>query len=88
MPIKPNNFVINAADLAFILKQIKLAENTSAGYTPAVAPVSIQQAIMTAYSVSAANAGQLPFGLRTVDGTFNNLMIAPTGTPGGGCNLV
>ena len=82
MAIKPKNFVVNAADLAYMLKQIKIAENTSAGYTPGVAPVSIQQAIMDAYSVSAANAGQLPAGLRTVDGTFNNLMIAPTGTPG------
>ncbi|MCY7280103.1 MAG: hypothetical protein LH610_04260 [Sphingomonas bacterium] len=82
MPIKPNNFVINAADLAYMLRQIKIAEATSAGYTPAVAPVSIVQAIMNEYSVSAANAGQLPAGLRTVDGTFNNLLIAPTGTPG------
>ncbi|MCY7397713.1 MAG: hypothetical protein LH466_02590, partial [Sphingomonas bacterium] len=82
MPIKPKNFVVNAADLAYVLRQIKIAEATSAGYTPAVAPVSIQQAIMNEYSVSAANAGQLPAGLRTVDGTFNNLLIAPTGTPG------
>jgi hypothetical protein len=37
---------------------------------------------MDTYGVNAASAGQLPFGLRTVDGTFNNLMIAPTGTPG------
>ena len=70
MAIKPKNFVVNAADLAFILKQIKIAENTSAGYTPGVAPVSIQQAIMDAYSVSAANAGQLPAGLRTVRSTI------------------
>ena len=37
---------------------------------------------MDAYGVTAANAAQLPAGLRTVDGTFNNLLIAPTGTPG------
>ena len=82
MPIKPSNFVINTADLAYILKQIKIAEATSLGYTPAVAPVSILQAIMDAYGVTAANAAQLPAGLRTVDGSFNSLFIAPTGTPG------
>ncbi len=78
----PTNFVVNAADLAYILKQIKIGEATSIGYTPTVAPVSILQAIMDAYGVTAANAAQLPAGLRTVDGTFNNLLIAPTGTPG------
>ena len=78
----PSNFVVNAADLAYILKQIKIAEATSAGYTPAVAPVSILQAIMDAYGATAATAAQLPYGLRTVDGTFNNLLLAPTGTPG------
>src|SRR5215210_3764221 len=72
------NFIVNLADLTHILKQIKIAENTSIGYTPAVAPVSITQAIMDAYNVSAVNAAQLPFGLRTVDGTYNNLRVAPT----------
>src|SRR5687768_4543609 len=82
MPSKPNNFVVNVADLKHVLKQIKIAEATSLGYTPAVAPVTILQAIMDAYGVSAVNAAQLPAGLRTVDGAFNNLMVAPTGTPG------
>ena len=72
------NFIVNLADLTHILKQIILAENTSIGYTPAVAPVSITQAIMDAYGVSAVNATQLPFGLRTVDGTYNNLMSDAT----------
>ena len=79
---QPNNFVINAADLEYVLKQIKIAEATSAGYTPDVAPVSILQAIMDAYAVTAANATQMPAGLRTVDGSFNNLYGAPSGIPG------
>jgi Ca2+-binding RTX toxin-like protein len=73
-----SSFIVNNADLAFILKQIKIAENTSIGYTPAVAPVSIKQAIMNAYGVSAADAALLPYGLRTVDGTYNNLLSDAT----------
>jgi Ca2+-binding RTX toxin-like protein len=68
------SFLINTADLAFILKQIKIAENTSIGYTPIVPPVSMLQAIMDAYGLDAANAAIAPFGLRTVDGSFNNLL--------------
>ena len=74
----PTNFIINAADLYYILRQIKISEATSVGYTPSVAAVSTLQAIMNEYGVSAANAAQLPAGLRTVDGTFNNLMNAGT----------
>ncbi len=76
------NFVVNTADLYYILRQIKISEATSVGYTPAVAPVTILQAIMNEYGVSAANAAQLPAGMRTVDGSFNNLMTAPTGVEG------
>lgn len=68
------SFTVNKADLEFILKQIKIAEATSAGYTPAVAPVSIIQAIMDAYGLSAADAAIAPYGLRTVDGSFNSLV--------------
>jgi Ca2+-binding RTX toxin-like protein len=68
------NFTINQSDLEFILKQIKIGEDTSIAYTPTTAPVSIQQAIMNAYGLSAADAALAPFGLRTVDGTFNNLL--------------
>jgi Ca2+-binding RTX toxin-like protein len=74
----PTNFVINAADLAYILRQIKIGEASSIGYTPDVAPVSILQAIMNEYGISATNAAQLPAGLRTVDGTYNNLVSAAT----------
>jgi hypothetical protein len=68
------SFSLNTADLAFILKQIKIAEDTSIGYTPIIPPVSILQAIMDAYGLDAANAAIAPFGLRTVDGSFNNLL--------------
>jgi Ca2+-binding RTX toxin-like protein len=68
------SFTVNKADLEFILKQIKISEATSVGYTPAVAPVSIQQAIMDAYGLSAADAAIAPYGLRTVDGSFNSLV--------------
>jgi Ca2+-binding RTX toxin-like protein len=68
------NFTINKSDLEFILKQIKIGEDTSIGYTPTTATVSIQQAIMDAYGLSAADAALAPFGVRTVDGTYNNLL--------------
>ncbi len=69
-----SSFIINKADLVKILQQIKIAEDTSIGYTPGTAPKTILQSIMDAYGVTAANAAQLPAGLRTVDGTFNNLL--------------
>ena len=68
------SFNVNKADLSFILKQIKIAEDTSLGYTSLTPPKTIIQSIMDAYGISAANAAQLPAGLRTVDGTFNNLL--------------
>ena len=70
------NFIVNAADLAFILEQIKLAESTSLAYTSA--PKTILQAIMDTYGVNAASAAQLPNGLRTVDGAYNNLLSLAT----------
>ena len=74
------SFDINVDDLQYILKQIKIAESTSVGYT--AAPLSMVQAIIAAYGGDATSAALLPAGLRTVDGSFNNLRIAPTGTPG------
>ena len=70
------NFIVNTADLAYILEQIKLAETTSLAYTSA--PKTSLQAIMQTYGVNAASAAQLPFGLRTVDGTYNNLLSQAT----------
>jgi Ca2+-binding RTX toxin-like protein len=71
-PQMATSFNININDLQYILKQIKIAEASSAAYTGT--PKTILQAIMDAYGVTAANATQLPAGLRTVDGTFNNLL--------------
>jgi Ca2+-binding RTX toxin-like protein len=68
-----SSFNINKADLEFILKQIQLAESTSIGYT--AAPVSIQQAIINTHNLSASDAAIAPFGLRTVDGTYNNILV-------------
>jgi hypothetical protein len=74
------SFNINVDDLQYILKQIKIAEATSIGYT--ATPLSILDSIIATYGGDATSAALLPAGLRTVDGTFNNLLIAPTGIPG------
>jgi Animal haem peroxidase/FG-GAP-like repeat/RTX calcium-binding nonapeptide repeat (4 copies) len=75
-----SSFNINKADLEFILKQIKLAESTSIGYT--AAPLSIKQAIMDTYGLSASDAAIAPYGLRTVDGTYNNILVEANKTLG------
>ncbi|MEQ1609907.1 MAG: peroxidase family protein [Hyphomonadaceae bacterium] len=63
-----SSFVVNAGDLAFILKQIKVSElHASGAYT-------LSEAIQLVYGISAEDAALVPFGLRTVDGTFNNLL--------------
>ena len=58
----PTKFILNAADLAYILKQIQIAEATSVGCSPGVAPVSVIQAIMDAYGVNVENAARQPCG--------------------------
>ena len=63
------NFVVNQHDLTYILKQIQIAELHSS--TPGM---TLTQAIMQVYGVSAADAALLPAGLRTVDGSLNNLL--------------
>jgi Ca2+-binding RTX toxin-like protein len=57
------NFTVNLDDLAFILKQIKIAEASTNPVTGAAdnLPKLVGSAL-------------LPYGLRTVDGTWNNLM--------------
>jgi Ca2+-binding RTX toxin-like protein len=65
------SFTVNKADLEFILKQIKIAEAHAAAPS---GPNALLNAIMAATGSTAAVAAQLPFGLRTVDGTFNNLL--------------
>ncbi|GBD48039.1 heme peroxidase [Methylopila sp. Yamaguchi] len=54
------SFTVNQDDLAFILAQIKIAERHSAGE-------SLQDII-------GPDSTLLPYGLRTVDGTLNNLL--------------
>ena len=61
------SFNVNAHDLQYILRQIKIAEDHASGKT-------LLQSIMDAYGTTAANAAQLPAGLRTVDGSFNSLV--------------
>ena len=75
-----SSFNINVDDLQYMLKQIKIAEATSIGYT--AAPKTTLDSIIAAYGGDAISAALLPAGLRTVDGSFNNLLIAPTGTFG------
>ena len=55
-------FNLNAADLRFILQQIKIAENHAAGGT------------LLGSGPNQVGDPKLPYGLRTVDGTFNNLI--------------
>jgi hypothetical protein len=65
------SFNINKADLAFILRQIKIAE-LHAGTNGT--PMTLLDAIAQEYGISATNAALTPFGLRTVDGSENNLL--------------
>ena len=69
-------FTVTPSDLAFILKQIKIAEAHSAvlaaqGPGPSTDPVRCQAMIGTGPNQIASPL--LSFGLRTVDGTCNNL---------------
>jgi len=78
---------LNRNDLEFILKQIKIAEAHTAaieaGDTPAEIAAKLSALVNTAGGTpggttnGATQAGLMPFGLRTVDGSFNNF------TPGG-----
>ncbi|MGR3591641.1 MAG: peroxidase family protein, partial [Limimaricola soesokkakensis] len=61
------NFIVNKHDLQFILQQIKISEAHASG-------TDITEAIRQVYGVDAEDAALLPAGLRTVDGTLNNLL--------------
>ncbi len=63
-----SGFTITAADLAFILKQIKIAENHAANYTPD----NICGGLV-GNGPNQVPSPLLSFGLRTVDGSCNNL---------------
>lgn len=54
------SFVVNLADLTKILDQIKVAERNVAGES--------------LVDIIGQDAALLPIGLRTVDGSFNNLL--------------
>ena len=54
------SFVVNAADLAKILDQIKVAERHAAGEN--------------LIDIIGQDSALLPVGLRTVDGSFNHLL--------------
>lgn len=63
-----NSFNVNAEDLAFILRQIKVSE----AETIAVQGGATAQAALLA--IIGPNAAILPMGLRHVDGSNNNLL--------------
>ena len=60
-------FYLNANDLDFILHQIQIAEAHAAGG-------NLLCALPTDRSWKCVPSPKLPFGLRTVDGSFNNLL--------------
>ncbi len=60
-------FYLNANDLDFILRQIQIAEAHAAGG-------NLLCATETDRSGKCVPSPKLPFGLRTVDGSFNNLL--------------
>ncbi|SFH20543.1 Ca2+-binding protein, RTX toxin-related [Palleronia marisminoris] len=61
------NFHVNKHDLEFILQQIKISEDHASG-------TDLIEAIRKVYEIDAQDAALLPAGLRTVDGTYNNLL--------------
>ena len=54
------NFTVNRADLDFILKQINISERHAQGES--------------LVDIIGPDAAITPFGLRTTDGSFNNLL--------------
>lgn len=63
-----NSFIVNKSDLDFILEQIQIAEAHAAG-------TDLATAIANFYGINVADAAILPAGLRTVDGSYNNLIV-------------
>ena len=78
-----NGFVINGEDLRFIFHAIEVAQFNAAG-NPLLGPGPFQVNLRTPISAACDPAGaacpsdpQQPVGLRTVDGSFNNLVPIP-----------
>ena len=74
------SFNVNEADLAFILTQIKFAEAETAAVQSGTPPDVAMRNIL------GPNAAIVPFGLRHVDGSNNNLM--PGGSQFGAADTV
>src|SRR3954467_8764775 len=77
-----NGFTINAEDLRFIFHAIEVAQaNSAGGVLLGSGPnqVNLNTPISAACANGAACPGdpQLPVGLRTVDGSFNNIVPIP-----------
>ncbi len=67
-------FNLNASDLRFVLKQIKIAERHAATQTP-TNPCGTLLGNGPDQIPSGGVGVTLPWGLRTVDGTCNNLVV-------------
>ena len=67
-------FNLNPSDIRFILQQIKIAEQHAATATPANPCGTLLGSGPFQIPTVANNGEMLPFGLRTVDGTCNNLV--------------
>ena len=63
-------FTVTASDLSYILKQIKIAEAHVANTTPATGPCGA----LVGTGPNQLSSPLLSFGLRTVDGSCNNLV--------------
>jgi Ca2+-binding RTX toxin-like protein len=71
-------FNVNVSDLRFILKQIKIAEQHAATATPGNPCGTLQGAGADQIPVGGVGV-TLPWGLRTVDGSCNNLVPGQNG---------
>src|SRR5438045_2671648 len=67
-----NGFVINADDYRFIFAQIQVAQDIAAGGVPQGVAAGLNSQVGFAKPDP-----QLPSGLRTVDGSYNNLVTSP-----------
>ena len=72
-PTVDDAFTLNAADLRFILRQIKIAERHAATAT-ADNPCGTMIGTHPDQIPAGPNAHELPWGLRTVTGIYNNIL--------------
>ena len=82
-------FELNAGDLRFILKQIKIAEaHAAVNYDLADDSETLAGNSLTGIGKYQIGNPLLPYGLRTVDGSFNNLVPGQEGFGATGHTLV